>query len=77
MNDIDLIRKARARLDTDDGKCDQGLSVYMIRDMKITKDLELDDLAWSFEKSCGCWSEAVWLLDKVMEGMSSHGIEGG
>lgn len=67
MTDIEIIRDARARLDTDEGKRDWGLSVYMIRDLQATRDAGLDGLAWEMAEIPGSYREAVWLLDLLIK----------
>ena len=42
---------------------DPFLAVFIVRDLQVTKDAGLDDLAWSMYKHGTVTSEVRWLLD--------------
>ena len=58
--DLDEIKTARKELERD-----WQLSVFIVRDLQVTKDAELDDLAWCYHKYGCVRSEAKELLDKL------------
>ena len=66
MNEREIVQRALDRLDTDDGKRDPGLSVYMVRDLEVTKAMQLRDLAWAYHRAGSCThKEAVWVCQQL------------
>lgn len=44
---------------------DYTLVAFLVRDMQVTRDAGLTDLAWTMSKNHHAHSEAEWLLDEL------------
>ena len=60
MNELEIIRKARTYLEKD-----HGLALFMVRDLVVTKNAGLSDLAWSMHQNYCVRSEVEWLLNEL------------
>ena len=59
------IERARQHLNGD-----YTLSVFIVRDLDITKALELDEMAWAMYRGECVRSEAVWLVSELEKEVS-------
>lgn len=62
MDDVDVIQKARESLESD-----HMLSLYMIRDLEVTKSSGLHDLVWDGCKTYMTDVEVESVLDDLEE----------
>jgi len=67
MSDLTAIKQARDYLDED-----HTLSVFVVRDLQVTKAAGLSDLAWAMHQNYCVRSEVEWLLDELEEYLRSE-----
>lgn len=60
MVELETVKAARQHLEKD-----HALALFMVRDLQVTKDMELSDLVWSMHRNGCVRSEVKWLLDEL------------
>ena len=68
--DLDVVALAKTHLEED-----HYLALFMVRDLRITKNMGLDDLAWAMHKGGCARSEVAWLLNELEEGQFDKSTE--
>ena len=62
--DIDIVRRARERLN--DSYDSHDVATWMVRDLELTKEAGLYDLAWAMSQNYHTHAEAVHLCDQLI-----------
>jgi len=60
MVELEMVRLARTHLEKD-----HMLALFMVRDLQVVEDMELNDLVWSMHQNYCVRSEVAWLLDEL------------
>lgn len=62
---MNIIKQAKEQLVKSCGYNDHELALYMVRDLQVTRDAKLSDLAWAMYRHSCTKSEVEWLVDKL------------